>query len=171
MASGDTLLILTAQAATPPATTFATFDVLVGAATPTETVPVLDFDDTTDEHADFICELPRNYAGGGLTCVLKYAAAAATGNVKLDLAIRRVADDAEDIDTTAHSYDYNTVTATVASAIGEVDYATITFADGADMDSLAVGELFILRVRRDADNVADTLVGDAMLISIEIRET
>lgn len=171
MASGDTLLILPAQAATPPGTTAATFDVLVGAATPAESVPVLDFDDSTDEHTDFICEMPQHYAGGGLTCVIKYAAAAATNAVVWNLAIRRIADDAEDIDTTAHSYDYNAVTATVASAIGEVDYATITFTDGADMDSVAVGELFILRVRRDADNGSDTLSGDAMLISIEIKET
>lgn len=171
MASGDTLCVFTARDAVPSATSGATHGILAGAASPAEGVPTLAFDAATDEHADFTGVMPRAYGGGGLTLTLYWAAAATSGAVVWNAAIRRIADDAEDIDTTAHSYDANAVTATTASAAGEVDYAAITFTNGADMDSLAVGELFILRITRDADNGSDDMTGDALLIAVEIKET
>lgn len=173
MASGDTLSIFTARDGVPTATVGAVQGILAGVSTPAEGVPTLGFDSATDESVDFIGILPRAYAGGGLTLTLQWASGVTSGAVVWNAAFRRVADDAEDITTT--SYDYatasNAVTATTASAAGEVDYAAITFSDGADMDSLAVGELFILRITRDANNGSDDMTGDALLIAIEIKET
>lgn len=171
MASGNSLLVFTARDGVPSATAGATHGILAGAATPAEGVPTLAFDSATDEFADFIGVLPRHYAGGGLTLTLHWASGVTSGAVVWGAAFRRIADDAEDINTDAHSYAFNAVTATTASAAGEVDYAAITFTGGADMDSLAVGELFNLRIARDADNVSDDMAGDALLIAIEIRET
>lgn len=170
MASGDTLLVFTARDGIPTATAGAAHAILAGGSTPAEGVPYLAFDSATDEHADFFGVLPRHYGGGGLTVTLHWASGVTSGATVWNVAFRRVADDAEDIDT-SHSYDYNAVTATTASATAEVDYAVITFTDGADMDSLAVGELFILRVRRDADNGSDNMTGDGYLISVEVKET
>ncbi len=171
MASGNTLLIFTARNGVPSATSGAAHGILAGAASPAEGIPYLAFDSASAEYADFTGVLPRHYAGGGLTVTLYWASGVTTNAVVWNAAFRRIQDDAEDIDTTAHSYDYNAVTATTASAAGEVDYAAITFTDGADMDSLAVGELFNLRIARDASNGSDTLSGDAYLVSIEIKET
>jgi hypothetical protein len=171
MASGDTLCIFTARDGIPSATAGATHAILTGAASPAEGVPYLAYDSATDENADFIGIMPRAYAGGGLTLTLYWASGVTTGDVVWNAAFRRIQDDAEDIDTTAHSYDFNAVTATTASAAGEVDYATITFTNGADMDSLAVGELFNLRITRDANNGSDGMSGDAYLIAVEIKET
>lgn len=171
MASGNTLLIFSARDGVPSATAGAAHAILAGGASPSEGLPYLSFDSGTDENADFYGILPSHYAGGGLTVVLHWASAATSGAVVWNAALRRIQDDAEDFDTTAHSYDFNAVTATTASAAGELDYATITFTDGADMDSLAVGESFILRIRRDADNGSDNMTGDAFLVGIEIRET
>ena len=73
---------------------------------------------------------------------------------------------------TSHTYDYsNSSAVAAASASGEVVYDTVTFTDGADMDSWAVGELAIVRVRRFASDAGDTMAGDTQLVSIEIRET
>lgn len=171
MASGNTLLVFTARDGVPSATSGAAHGILAGAASPAEGVPYLAFDSATAEYADFQGVLPRNYASGGLTLTLHWASGVTTNNTVWNAAFRRVQDDAEDLDTTAHSYDYNAVTATTASAAGEVDYATVTFTDGADMDSLAVGELFVLRIKRDATNGSDTMSGDAYLIAIEVKET
>lgn len=173
MASGNTLLVFTARDGIPSATAGAAHAIYAGGASPAEGVPVLDFDSGSDEHADFIGVMPRHYAGGGLTLTLYWIASATSGTCRWDAAFRRIQDDAEDIDTTAHSYDYNSTGATPASAAGEVDYATITFTDGADMDSLAVGELFNLRIRRDADGTGgtDDMTGDARLVAIEVKET
>ena len=50
-----------------------------------------------------------------------------------------------------------------------VDVVSISFTDGADMDSVAAGEAFRLKVTRDG--VSDTAAGDAELMAVEIRET
>lgn len=172
MASGDTLLILTPMDAVPTGTAYATLDTMTGAATPAEAVPVLDFDDSTAEYADFYCVLPRAYSGGGFTLQFYWSAAATANTAVLRAAFRRVADDAEDLDTTAHSYDFNQTGAlTPPSAVGEVAYDTLAFNNGVDSDSVAVGEYFILRVGRNPADGNDTLVGDLSLHAVEVKET
>lgn len=172
MAAGNSLIALLPQDGTPPAATYATFDTMTGASTPAEAIPVLDFDDTTIEYMDFYCQMPRHYGGGGLTIKFTWSGAANTNAVVWSAALRRVPDDAEDLDTTAFTYDYNNASAATApSAIGETSEDTVAFTDGADMDSTAAGEYFILRVRRVPTDAGDTMVGDASIHSIEVRET
>jgi hypothetical protein len=174
MASGNTLLTLSARSCSLPATSYAELTSLTGGATPGERIILANFDDTTDEYIDLPdLVMPRAYAGGGLTLTIRWmAASATTGNVIWGAAFRRDQDDAEDWDTTAHSYDFNASSGVAApSAVGETSYDTITFADGADMDSVAAGEGFCLRIRRDADNGSDTMTGDARFWTIEIKET
>jgi hypothetical protein len=50
-----------------------------------------------------------------------------------------------------------------------VDIVSVAFTDGADMDSVAVGESFRIKVTRDA--VSDDAAGDAEIFKIELRET
>ena len=172
MASGDTLLILTPLDNSPPATVYATLDAMVGASSPVESIPVLDFDDTTAEYADFYCEMPRNYAGGGITITFAWSAAATANTAVLRAAFRRVANNGTDLDTTAFTYDFNTTGAlTPPTTVGKVTYSTLTFTNGADMDSVAVGEYFILRVGRAPADGNDTLVGDLSIHAIELKET
>ncbi|MEK9983984.1 MAG: hypothetical protein VXB01_02600 [Opitutae bacterium] len=155
---------------TPPGANAATVDVRSGGSTPSEELAIRDFDDGTDEYMDYLFVM-RDYDAGGLTVNLKWMASTATsGNVVWQAALRRIADDAEDIDS-SHTYAFNTVTAGAPSASGEVGYDSITFTDGADMDSVADGDLFILRVSRDADNASDTMTGDAELLAVEVLET
>lgn len=171
MATGNALFQLFPNASSPPATLAAQFDIIVGTSTPVEGFPVLAFDTTTVEYADFHgLVMPAHYAGGGLTVSIRSSAGATAGTLQWAVALRRIADDAEDIDTTAKTYDYNTVNiATLASAIGELTYDSITFTSGADMDSVAAGDSFSLRVRRDTGS--DTLATDAYIHSIYITET
>lgn len=154
-----------------PATLYAAEDVRVGGSTPAENFPVWNFDASTDEYLDFYCQLDPSYAGRGLTVRLAWAAASATsGNCIWRAAIRAFVDDTDDIDV-SHTYDYNSITVAAASASGEIVYDDVTFTSGSDMDSLAAGEFFILRVTRDADNASDTMTGDAQLVAVSIRET
>ena len=171
MASGNTLCVLHPLGSVPPATIYATLDSVVGTSTPVESIPVLDFDDTTVEYADWYCMMPRNYAGGGVTITFYWSAAAATNNGVWAAAFRRVADDAEDLDTTSQTYDYNqTADLTPASAVGEVAYDTLTFTDGADMDFVTAGDYFIFRVKRPAPS-GTKITGDCSIHMIEIKET
>lgn len=171
MATGDTLLTFAATSGTPPAASQASFGVRAGGSTPAETVPVINFDASTDEFMDFYGVMPQAYADGGLTLKVVWSAATATsGNCIFGVAFRSMEDDAEDVDT-SHTYDFNTVTDAAPSASGEVVYAQITFTDGADMDNVDAGDAFVMRVYRDADNASDTMTGDAELWAVEIRET
>lgn len=164
MASGNFMAVFTPLANEPPASAFATFDTR-------NAVPVLDFDDTTDESAVFGGVLPNNYAGGGLTVTLVWmATSATTGDVQWDVAIERHQDDAFDIDADGFAA-AQSAAGTTASASGEQQYTDITFTNGAAMDSLAAGESFRIKVTRDANNAADTMTGDAEILRVVIKET
>ena len=163
MAAGDTLLIFTPHQNEPPASDYATLDLR-------NVHPVLDFDDTTNESAVFSGVMPQNYGGGGVTVYLHYAMASAeSGDVDWDVAFERIGDDQLDIDADSFAAANSVDNTTVLGTSGKVDVVSIAFTDGADMDSVAAGEAFRLKVTRDA--AADTATGDAELLAAEIRET
>jgi hypothetical protein len=59
-----------------------------------------------------------------------------------------------------------------ATVAGEITYFTITFANGADMDSIAAGEYFHMVLMRDAqDSTNDDMAADAEFVFAEIQET
>ncbi len=163
MASGDTLLIFTPLHNEPPAANAATIDLR-------NQHPVLDFDPTTNESAVLGSVMPRNYAGGGVTVYLHYAMSSATANtIDWDVAFERVGDQQLDIDADSFAAVNSVDNTTVPGTSGNVDIVNVPFTDGADMDSVAVGEAFRLKVTRDAVN--DDAAGDAELAAVEIKET
>lgn len=131
--------------------------------------PVLDFDDTTAETAIFSDILPRNYAGGGITVYVTWAATSATsGTIGWTVEIERVGV-ALDIDADSFA-SAQTITAATTNATSGIPTTTnVAITDGANMDSLAVGEKFRLRLKRDVSN--DTAAGDAEVLGVEVKET
>jgi hypothetical protein len=141
-----------------------------GGSTPAEGVNVWAFDAATIWYLDFLCAL-RGYGGGGLTFTLPWTAASAiTGVTRWGIAVRRLGAGLDDIDT-AHTYDFNVLDATAPATAGFLAYSTITFTNGADMDSWADGELAIVRVRREANHANDTQAGNSELWTLIGRET
>jgi len=168
MASGQPVVIildtLVPNANSPQLT------IRTGGSTPAERVTLWAFDAATIEYIDFKCML-MGYGSGGLTFSHPWSGATATtGVARTGIAIRRMADDAEDIDT-SKTYDYNDTDDTVASASGEESYPTTAFTDGADMDSWANGEIAIVRFRRNASHANDTMAGDLELWGLIGKET
>jgi hypothetical protein len=164
MASGDTLLIFTPQHNEPPASNPATLDTR-------NSHPVLDFDASTNEDAVFSAIMPRLYAGTtGITVYIHYAMSSATsGDVDWDVSFERIGDQQLDIDADSFAAVNSVDNTTVPGTSGNVDVVNVTFTDGADMDSVAVGEGFRIKVTRDA--ASDTAAGDAELLFVEIKET
>ncbi len=167
MASGDTLCVFVPQSAEPPSSNYATLDTRNGH-------PVLDYDDTTDESAIFSAIMPRHYGGGGVTVYLHYAMTSAlSGAVVWEASFERIGDQQQDIDSDGFAAANASASTTVPGTSGFVDIVSIAFTDGADMDSVAVGEGFRLKISRDADgtNGTDDAAGDAELRFVEIKET
>ena len=163
MASGDTLVVFTPGSNEPPASNAATKD-------SRNSHPVLDFDDTTNEDAVWSYVLPRHYDGGGLTVYIHYSmTSATTGDIDWDVAFERVGDQQQDIDSDGFAAANSVDNTTVPGTSGNVDIVNVTFTDGADMDSIAVGEKFRMKITRDA--ASDTATGDAELHVIELKET
>jgi len=163
MASGDTLCIFVPQSNEPPSSNYATLDLR-------NLHPVLDFDPTTNESAIFSDIMPRNYDGGGVTVYLHYAMSSATsGDIDWDVAFERIGDQQQDMDSDGFAAVNSVDNTTVPGTSGNIDIVNIAFTDGADMDSIAVGEGFRIKITRDAAN--DTAAGDAELRFVEIKET
>ena len=165
MASGNTLLIFPAIAGEPPPTAFAQVDTR-GA----DSHPILDFDDTTQEAIYFTGILPRHYAGGGITVYLHWmATTAVSGTGGWDVAFERMSDGATDLDAASYATAQTVTAATVPAAAGIIAVTNVAVSNGANMDNIAAGEAFRLRVRRDVAN--DTAVGDLELVAVELKET
>ena len=164
MASGDSLLIWTPLANEPPAATFATLDTR-------NSHVVLDFDGATNESAVFRGVMPRHYAGTtGVTLYIHYAMTSATsGDIDWDAAFERVSDSQQDIDSDGFAAVQSVDNTTVPGTSGHVDIVSIAFTNGAQMDSVAVGEAFRLKITRDA--ASDTVTTDAELYALELKET
>jgi len=167
MASGDFMAVFHPHAAEPPTSNFATRDVR-------NAHRVLDFDATTDETAYFTGVLPANYAGGGLTVHLSVAASTATsGASRWQVNIERINSGGPDIDADSFSGTDGSVGITANGTSGIPTEGTTTHTSGANMDSLAAGEPYRLRVKRDADGTSgtDDMTGDAELVALWITET
>jgi hypothetical protein len=140
-------------------------DVRVGGSTPAENIPVWDADPAASEYMDFLCFL-KGYAGGGLEINLPFmmSSQAGTNGIRFEAAIRYLEEDVDDLDA-SHTYVFQGVSYDpVPSAAGEVGIAVVTMTDGAQMDSLVDGGVFILRVYRDHDHADDDSTGDLELM-------
>ena len=168
MASGQIMQIL---GVVQPAADYAEQDTITGGSTPAEIVDVYDFDPgSTNEHLDVYFKLD-SYAGGGLTVTGDWTSEATSGNAIIGAAIRRT----DSAITASHTYDFNDQAAQATNATARIPTEfTVTFTDGADMDSLADGEVGILRLRRNSNAAGDTLNSNDLELwinSITIKET
>ena len=164
MASGNTLVVFAPYANEPPATIYATLDTRNGH-------PTLDFDGSADEEAVFTGVMPAHYGGGGVTVKVHVAFTSATsGTANVEVSFERITGQDIDADGFATMTD-GSVTPNGTSGIETV--LSINFANGAAMDSVVAGDLFRLKVRRDADgtNGTDDITTDAELLAVHIKET
>lgn len=157
-----TLIIAPCTSGVPSSSNGATFD-------SRNNHHVADFDASTNESLEFTFIMPQHYAAGGVDVVLHWSMTSATsGDIDWDVSFERIGDSQQDIDSDGFAAVNSVDNTTVPATAGHVDQTTVSFTDGADMDSVAVGELFRVRVTRDA--VSDTAAGDAELHAIEIRD-
>lgn len=170
MASGQTLLEFFVEASRPTATTFATFDTLIGASAPLENFPVLLFDAATIEYTDFEAFLPANYAGNGITCEVEFSMISDVNNahqVVVGLAFVKATGANFGAAQTYTFTDANGTILAVSKASKKIN-VVITHVG---MGSPAAGDRFMLRFRRNASSGTDDATGDMRLHGIHVKET
>lgn len=146
----------------PPASNFATLDTR-------NSHPVLDFDTTTQETAMFSDVISSAYGGGDITVSVQWAATSATtGTIGWDVTFERVGT-AQDIDSDSFATAQTITAATVSGTSGILSSTSVSITAGSTgTDSLAAGEGYRLRIRRDVAN--DTATGDAELWGVVVSE-
>lgn len=165
MASGDTLAVFIPQADEPPSSNNANFAVRNG-------ILVLNFDPTTSQSGIFRGVLPANYAGGGLTLNIYWMAeTATTGDVVWGGSIERAQDSGTDQDSDSFATEQLSTAVTTNATSGIKNKSTITFSSGANMDSLAAGEPFRIKIARKPADAGDTMTGNAQLTEAHLKET
>ena len=150
--------VFTATDTQPTATAFATLDTR-------NSIAVLDFDATTDESAVFVGIMPEAASlGSGLIVRLNWMATTATsGNVRWGVQFERSNTDL-DSDSFAAAVEAN------GAANGTSGILTTTAITVTDFDGITAGDVFRLKVFRNADDATnDTMTGDAELVAVEIR--
>jgi hypothetical protein len=163
MASGDFLIGFDPPGSRQTATNYAT----IGYRNQHDT---LDFDTTTQETAFWRGVMPTNYAGGNLVVSVYWVAATATtGTIGWDATFERINAAGQDIDSDGYATAQTITAATVDATSGNVTVTSVTCTAGAaGTDSIAAGDLFRLRIRRDVAN--DTATGDAQLLAVIVKE-
>ena len=168
MASGDTLVVFTPLHNEPPASIPATLDLR-------NARPCLDFDADADEEAVFSGIMPQHYANTtGVTIHIWWGSSTdqTTGDVDWEFAFERVISESTDLDADSFQATPATLDADAPGTASLITEDTVAMAKGSGMDSVVAGDMFRLKVRRDANDVTnDDMTGDAELYGIEIRET
>jgi hypothetical protein len=163
MASGDVLVAFGPHSAEFPSSGFATPDLR-------NAHPVLDFDASADEAVAFSGVLTGGTSG--ITVNLLVAASSATsGASRWQVALERLNTAGPDIDADSYGTEDSVgITASGTSGIPTVGSIALT---GGELDSIAKGDAFRLRVRRDADGTSgtDDMTGDAELLMVSLTET
>lgn len=162
MASGDSLCVWSAQDAMLPSTGYATF---VGSSNGDL---LLDFNASGDA-AVFRGLLPRDYAGNGITVNLHWTkTTTSTGTIAWALYFERGNDlnHLFGIDSFAACQ----VSAAVGATSTSLQWVTtaISVANGSPLDSMAIGDLFRVRVNAAS---SDSNGGHRRIAGIELRET
>ena len=85
------------------------------------------------------------------------------------MSFERIGAAQQDVDADGFATAQTITAVTVDGTSGNVTIANVAVTNGANMDSIAVGELFRVRLRRDVAN--DTAAGDAEFHALELKET
>lgn len=165
MATGNTIDIFMVQGAELPAAGYAQFDTRNNHS-------VLDFDAATAESGYFSSVMPRHYGGGGLTAYVHGAFSSAIGGSGvLELSFERIGHDTLDIDTDSFASPKSFHFPASATNGNVIISSGIGFSNGAEIDSVAVGEAYRLMIKRTAAHASDNAAGDFELLAIELKET
>jgi hypothetical protein len=126
------------------------------------------FDASTEEWCTWSFRMPTSYVSAPAAKVQYKMASATSGGVTWDVRVSATSDgDAQDVDAQDFA-SANTASATVPATAGYLDEVNVTLTNA---DSLAAGDLVVLRVARAVADAGDTATGDAELLGVSFEYT
>lgn len=152
-----TLFVFTPTTSQPPASNFATPDTR-------NSIALLDFDDTTSESAFWVGVVPEGTSlGSGINVIVHWLASTATsGGVAWGVSFEKMT---SDLDT--DSFDTEVIGSSTTNGTSGIETRTsITITT---IDGIASGDMFRFKLSRKTANGADTMVGDAEVVAVEVR--
>lgn len=131
-------------------------------------VEYLAFDASADERSYFRFKA-TDYAAGNVTVDIFWGSETATsGNVVWEVALAATTpSDSESLEAIAFGTADTATSACLGTTAKRLTSATITLS-GAELDSLADGDIVELRVSRLGSSGSDTMTGDANLVYLEV---
>lgn len=160
MAAGDILAVFGPLQNLPPASNYAFYNM-------ENNIPCLSFDASTSYSAVFSDVLPANYAGGGITVTLVWNDSQNTGNVVWAVSFER-----DNSGASLASDNFGTEQSLTVAAPGtalNLAYSDVAFTNS-QISSLGTGEMYRLKVRRDAANGSDTNTGSSFIFKVILKE-
>ena len=124
--------------------------------------PVLDFDQSTDEHADVWFVMPGEYDGGPISIELRWTAASGTGAVSWEIKSQYIINGGV-IDQAPLSR-ININDTLLSTGKLHVVTGTLVAANGLP----GAGNTVLFRITRDTADVGDTLTADARLLGVHL---
>lgn len=101
-----------------------------------------------DEYAVWGDVFNVGYAGGGITVEIWWSAVNTTNNAAWSVAIERIGDSVQDIDSDGFATAIDSADLPLPGTSGHITKDTVALTHGAQMDSVAVGEPFRIKVTR-----------------------
>lgn len=129
--------------------------------------PFLTFEDAEHQYVMFTGRLSDGYGGNGLDVTLYITSTVTSGEHRFEVSFEALSGLDIDSDSFASA---KTVDITVNGTNGVLSSGTISFSNS-EIDSLAAGGLFRLKVLRDGDHANDDAAGNAQLHLVHIGET
>lgn len=126
----------------------------------------IDFDDTTEEFVVFErCHAPPSYRSGTIQVIVKFVAAATSGQVRFGVQIEAL--ESQDLDTSGFAGEQLGESAT--SGTSGVESAVVVQLTNAQADSIGPDQSFRVRVARKV-GIASNMSGDAQVTEVRIKE-
>ena len=131
----------------------------------------LAFDVSVREECYFTGVMPQHYAAGGITTLVHWTQASNTSTniVGWKIAFERIGAAQQDIDADGFAADVTAVLLSANATPGNVVVQPISAANGAAIDSIAVGEMFRLKLTRDVSG--DVIHDDVQVLLVEMKES
>jgi hypothetical protein len=163
MAKGDTLAKFFPNGFEPTPVEYAVVDTVSGH-------PIVAYSDTTAKGGVWTDVLQSNYGGQGITAYIHTLAVSATnGTAGWLVSFDRVGDNQRVLSEDSYAAEITAVPTSVPATATRVFIIAVTCGSGAALDSIAAGESYHFRARRDVSS--DNAVGNTGIVAIELRET